>query len=323
MGPRIIVTGGAGFIGSNLVAALNAAGERDILLVDHLGRDEKWKNLRDLRFEDYLDKIEFRERFRAGRLDPADAVFHLGACSSTTETDAAYLADNNYRYTRELCEWSLEKGARFVYASSGATYGDGSEGYDDDDAVTIRLRPLNMYGYSKHMFDLWALERGLFDRIVGLKYFNVYGPGEGHKGEMRSVVHKAFHQIREEGEVGLFRSHRAEYADGEQQRDFLHVDDAVAVTLFFAAAGVRGGLYNCGTGIARSWLDLAAAVFAGLDREPRIRFIDMPPELRARYQYHTEARIEKLRAAGYDGSFLSIEDGVAAYVREHLSREES
>ncbi|MCK4303924.1 MAG: ADP-glyceromanno-heptose 6-epimerase, partial [Candidatus Eisenbacteria sp.] len=310
---------GAGFIGSNLVAALNAQGERDILIVDHLGRDEKWKNLRGLRFEDYLDKGEFRELLRARRLDPPETVFHLGACSSTTETDAGYLADNNYRYSKELCLWSLEQDARFIYASSAATYGDGSEGYDDDDEATPRLSPLNMYGLSKQMFDLWALERGILDRIVGLKYFNVYGPREDHKGDMRSVAHKAFHQIRERGEVGLFKSYRPDCADGEQVRDFIYVNDAVDVTLHFRAAAAPGGLYNCGTGRARSWLDLARAVFAGLGQEPRIGFIAMPAELRSRYQYHTEARTEKLRAAGYTRPFTRLEDGIADYVRSHLA----
>lgn len=315
VGPRIIVTGAAGFIGSNLVAALNAAGERDLLLVDHLDTGPKWKNLLGLRYEDYLDKAEFRARLRAGRLDGPRVIYHLGACSSTTETDAGYLMDNNYAYTRELCAWALAVGARFVYASSAATYGDGALGYDDDDALTPRLRPLNMYGYSKQAFDLWALAHGLLDRIAGLKYFNVYGPGEQHKGDMRSVVHKAAEQIAERGRVGLFRSYRPDFADGEQRRDFVHVDDAVAVTLHFGAPDAPGGLYNCGTGRARTWLDLARAVFAAMGKEPAIDFIPMPESLRPNYQYETQARSEKLRAAGYAAPFRSLEDGVAATIK--------
>ena len=318
MGPRIIVTGGAGFIGSNLIAALNARGERDILLVDRLGDGPKWRNLVGLEFEDYLDKAELRERVRAGRLDAPAAVFHLGACSDTTEADAGYLMDNNTRYTRELCEWSLAAGARFIYASSAATYGDGSRGYDDDDGATPDLRPLNMYGLSKQLFDLWALRCGLFDRIVGLKYFNVYGPGERHKGAMRSVVHKAFEQITAGGSLALFRSHRPEYRDGEQVRDFVFVDDAVAVTLHFWEHPEVAGLFNCGTGRARTWLDLARAVFAAMGREERIEFIDMPVELRGRYQYHTEAATAKLRAAGCAPPPTSLEDGVRATI-EHLA----
>jgi ADP-L-glycero-D-manno-heptose 6-epimerase len=221
MSGKIIVTGGAGFIGSNLVAALNERGEEEILVVDELGKDEKWKNLVGLKYEDYLDKDQFRNAVIHDAIEKVRAVFHLGACSSTTEQDAGYLADNNYRYTRDLCEWCLRNDVRFVYASSAATYGDGSLGYSDEDDVTPTLKPLNMYGYSKQMFDLWALQNELFGRIVGLKYFNVYGPREEHKGDMRSVVNKAFGQIRETGSVKLFKSYRPDYKDGEQVRDFI------------------------------------------------------------------------------------------------------
>lgn len=315
----IIVTGAAGFIGRNTVAVLNARGRDDLLLVDKLGTDDKWRNLVGLRYDDLLEPDAFLHQVKQGRVATPEAVIHLGACSATTERDADYLARNNYHYTRTLCEWCLAHGSRFIYASSAATYGDGSQGYDDDDAVTPTLRPLNMYGYSKHMFDLWALRSKLFDRIVGLKYFNLYGPGEGHKGDMRSVVHKSYHQIEEAGEVTLFKSQRPEYADGEQKRDFIYVNDAVDVTLWFLQHPV-GGLFNCGTGQARTWKDLAAAVFAAMDRPPNIRFITMPEALQAKYQYFTQAKISKLRAAGYDSPFTSIENGVRDYVHTTLMR---
>ncbi len=320
MSKKIIVTGGAGFIGRNIVAALNERGEDRILVVDDLASDEKWKNLVGLHYEDYLDKDRFRAMVREDKLPPIQTIFHMGACSSTTERNAAFLADNNYRYTRDLCEWCLTHGARFIYASSAATYGDGTRGYSDDDRATPTLEPLNMYGYSKHMFDLWALRNGLLNGIAGLKYFNVYGPGEDHKGDMRSVVHKAYGQILETGEVRLFKSYKSEYKDGEQVRDFIHVRDAVNVTLYFHDHPEVSGLFNCGTGRARNWNDLVRAVFAAMDREPRIVYIDMPESLREKYQYHTEADLAKLRAAGYHDPFLSLEDGIRDYVRNHLMK---
>ncbi|HPF34213.1 MAG TPA: ADP-glyceromanno-heptose 6-epimerase [Candidatus Krumholzibacteria bacterium] len=314
----IVVTGAAGFIGTNVVRALNARGRRDVIVVDRLGRDEKWRNLVDQSFADYLDLEDFRARVRRDELPALAAVIHLGACSSTTETDADYLMDNNFAYTRELCEWCVRHGVRFVYASSAATYGDGTRGYDDDHALLRDLRPLNMYGYSKHVFDLWAQNKGLLDRIAGLKYFNVYGPWEDHKGDMRSVVHKAYHQILETGKVQLFKSHRDDYEDGGQVRDFVWVDDAVRQTLWLADHREVNGVFNCGTGRARSWVDLARAVFAALGREPRIEFVEMPAHLRAKYQYHTCADLHKVRRAGYDTPFTELEDGIQAYVREYL-----
>lgn len=317
---RIIVTGGAGFIGSNLVAALNQRGEEDILIVDELASDEKWKNLRGLKFEDYLEKDEFRAAVQYDRLGDIKAVFHLGACSSTTEKNASFLIDNNSRYTRELCEWCLQHETRFIYASSAATYGDGSLGYSDADEVTPTLKPLNMYGYSKHLFDCWALRTGLFDRIVGIKYFNVYGPREEHKGDMRSVANKAYHQVLETGEVKLFKSYKPEYKDGEQLRDFIYVKDAVDVTLFFHDEPHVSGLFNCGSGKARMWNDLVKAVFAAMGRPPKITFIEMPEAIRPNYQYRTEADMTKLRDAGYTKPFTSLEDGVTDYVKNHLAK---
>ena len=236
-----VVTGAAGFIGRNAVDELNRRGNTDLILVDQLGTDEKWQNLLGLRYEDILDPDTFLARLTADHFGPIESIIHLGACSATTERDADFLLKNNYHYTRTLCEWCLKTDARFVFASSAATYGDGSRGYSDDDRITPTLRPLNMYGYSKHLFDLWALKNNLFDRIVGLKYFNVFGPYEDHKGDMRSVVQKSFHQIGAKGDVALFKSYKDGYADGEQMRDFIYVKDAVNVTLHFAADRSRSG----------------------------------------------------------------------------------
>lgn len=318
MSAPILITGGAGFIGSNLAAALNRRGERNLVLVDHLGREEKWRNLADLDYDDLWSIDDFRRRVRADALPAFAAVFHLGACSATDEKDADYLIDNNFRATRELCEWSLRHGARFVYASSAATYGAGEHGYDDDLALLPRLRPLNMYGYSKHRFDLWALRRGLFDRIVGLKYFNVFGPREGHKQGMRSVINKAYGEVVASGHIRLFRSHRPDYADGEQRRDFVYVADVVEQTLFYLDRPDVSGLFNCGTGQARSWNELARALFAAAGRAPRIEYVDMPASIRGQYQYFTQAEMGRVRRSGYGRASLSLEEAVADYVRQEL-----
>ncbi len=319
MSSQIVVTGGAGFIGRNTVAALNRRGINDLLLVDRLRRDDKWKNLRGLAFEDLIEPEAIFDWLESRGGGGVDAIIHLGACSSTTEMDAGYLLENNYRYSRRLCEWALANRVRFVYASSAATYGDGALGYSDADDVTVRLVPLNMYGYSKHMFDLWALRSGALRDVVGLKFFNVFGPYEDHKGEMRSVVAKAYHEYRSTGHVSLFKSYLEGIADGEQRRDFICVDDAVKVILHFVERRDVAGLLNCGTGRARTWLDLARAVFAAIDAPADIRFVDMPEILRARYQYFTEATVNKLRAAGFQDAFQELEDGVDDYVRRYLS----
>lgn len=317
---RILVTGGAGFIGSAVIWALNRRGRDDIVVTDFLGQDDKWRNLRALRFHEYIeaDRLRALLRERPRALGRISAVVHLGACSATTERNAAWLVDNNVEYTLELARWALGHGVRFVYASSAATYGDGARGMEDDDARLDRLRPLNMYGYSKHLVDLRLRREGMLRRCVGLKYFNVFGPNEGHKGDMRSLVHKAYGQILETGSVRLFRSHRPDYRDGEQQRDFLYVKDAVEATLHFVEAARPGGTYNVGSGVASTWIELAQAIFAALGREPRIEFIDMPVELRDRYQYHTCADIGKLRAAGFTRPMTPLADAVADYVRNHL-----
>ncbi len=318
----IIVTGGAGFIGSALIAELNARQITDILVVDQLGTDGKWKNLRSLSFADYVEKTDLLEMVIAGKLDsPVEAVFHLGACSDTTEPDASYLIKNNYEYTKLLAQWATNANIRFIYASSAATYGDGSAGFRDDEENIETLCPLNMYGYSKHAFDLWARRAGLLKRIVGLKYFNVFGPNEYHKGHMRSFIVKAFEQINAEGTVRLFKSHEPDYADGEQVRDFVYIKDAVDMTLYFFDNPQLSGLYNIGTGEARTWNDLVAAVFVAMRKKPNIKYIDMPDSIRNQYQYFTQADISKLRTAGYDKQTTPLEDAIKDYVQNYLQED--
>jgi len=317
----LIVTGGAGFIGSAIIAALNKRGITDILVVDQLGCDQRWKNLRNLSFADYVEKDDFLEMVIENKLcPPIQAVFHLGACTSTTETNASYLAKNNYEYTKLLAQWATGSGIRFIYASSAATYGDGSAGFSDDEKTIENLQPLNMYGYSKHLFDLWAKRAGLLKKIVGLKYFNVFGPNEYHKADMRSFVLKSFEQINAAGKVRLFKSHRPDYKDGEQLRDFLYVKDAVDMTLFFYDNPLIGGLFNIGTGNARSWNDLVKAVFAAMGKKPNIEYIDMPESIRNQYQYFTQADIAKLRSTGYKTPITPLESAIKDYVQNYLQK---
>ena len=314
----ILVTGGAGFIGSALVWALNQKGRDDIVVTDLLGSDEKWKNLLPLRFTDYLEADRLLEALSSPLLADVGTVFHLGACSSTTEKDCKYLIENNYEFTRRLAEWTLESDRRFVYASSAATYGDGAAGMDDGEDGLERYRPLNMYGYSKHLFDLHARRRGWLSRIVGLKFFNVFGPNEGHKGEMRSVVHKACKQIRTSGKVELFRSHHLDYEDGKQMRDFFYVKDAVDATIHLAATPSAHGLYNVGSGKASTWIELVTPIFEELDLPVQIDFIDLPEHLRGNYQYHTCADIARLHTTGWTGPRFSLDQAVRDYVGNYL-----
>lgn len=315
----IIVTGGAGFIGSAIVWQLNQLGENKIIIVDELGTDEKWKNLVSLKFDDLVHKDDFVSMV-VDRDIPfeIDAIIHMGANSSTTEKDADHLFSNNYLYTKELAKYCLEKNLRFIYASSAATYGDGSLGFDDDENKLETLRPLNMYGYSKQLFDLWAKRNGAFNKIVGLKYFNVYGPNEYHKGDMRSVVHKAFEQIRDTGKVKLFKSLNSKYKDGEQLRDFIYIKDAVNMTLYFLDKPTVNGLFNLGTGKSRTWNDLVTSIFKEMNIPANIEYIDLPLHLREKYQYFTEANMIKIKKAGYDVPIKSLEDGVADYVKNYL-----
>lgn len=317
-----VVTGGAGFIGSALLWKLNQEGLDDLLVVDRLDSTEKWKNLRGRKFQDYLEADDFLERLEARKLTKIEGIVHLGACSSTTETDAAYLIRNNYEYTKSLALWALSKRARFVYASSAATFGDGSQGYGGSLDRLSALRPLNMYGYSKHLFDLWAFRRNVLDRMVGVKFFNIYGPNEYHKGDMRSVAAKAFDQIKAEGKMRLFKSYRPEFRDGEQARDFLYVKDVVSVLFDFMTQRQYKGLYNLGSGKARTWNDLAQAIFAALGRSPAIEYIEMPGSLRPKYQYHTEADMSWRAQVRNAKPFRSLEEGIRDYVQTHLSKED-
>ena len=317
---RIVVTGGAGFIGSALVWALNQRGIDNILIVDLLRKDEKWKNLVALKYEDYLEAEDFQEllALNPSQFEDISVVFHLGACSATTEKDASYLVRNNFEWTKQLAQWAISKDIRFIYASSAATYGDGSLGMDDHMENLNDLRPLNMYGYSKHMFDLYAQKHEILNKLVGIKYFNVYGPNENHKADMRSLVNKAYDQIVETGQVKLFKSYKKEYKDGEQMRDFLYVKDAVDMTIHLAENEFASGLYNLGSGEANTWVTLATSIFKGLGKETNIDFIDMPDDLKGKYQYYTKASIDKLRSSGFEQAITPLPEAVKDYVQNYL-----
>ena len=312
---KIIVTGGAGFIGSAVVWRLNQLGYDDILIVDRLDETDKWKNLAPLKFADYIDADDFIDEL--DDFQKAGAILHLGACSSTTETDSDYMIRNNFQYTKDLAVWAVDHNIRFIYASSAATYGDGSAGMNDRTDELHGLRPLNVYGYSKHLFDQYATRNGMFDSIVGLKYFNVFGPNENHKGDMRSVVNKAFGEINATGMLGLFKSSNPDYADGEFGRDFVYVKDAVDMTLHFLETKI-GGLFNVGSGKMNTWNALAAAIFKALKVKPNIQYIDMPEHLRDRYQYHTQADLARIREAGFATDTTDLDAGVGDYVRNYL-----
>jgi ADP-L-glycero-D-manno-heptose 6-epimerase len=317
----IIVTGGAGFIGSAVVWKLNQEGIDDILIVDELGESGKWKNLVNRRYVEYIHKDVFLRMIRNEQMPfTPRAVIHMGACSSTTERNADYLMDNNYHYTCRLAEWALPRNIRFIYASSAATYGDGSQGFSDDSSVTAALRPMNMYGYSKQVFDLWVLRQQVEKQVVGIKFFNVFGPNEYHKGDMRSVVHKAFEQIRDTGKVRLFKSHKPQYKDGGQMRDFVYVKDCVDVMWWLLEHPETNGIFNVGTGTARTWNDLVQALFLAMEMKPKIEYFDIPPEIRDQYQYLTEARMDKLRETGCPATFHPLEDAVKDYVVNYLKK---
>lgn len=316
----VIVTGGAGFIGSALVWALNQRGIVDILIVDTVDHDEKEHTVAALYYRGIVSGSEFRKRLRAGDYDAAgvEAVFHQAAITLTTEKHWQLFQDVNIAFSQEVISWCVNSHVRCVYVSSGAVYGDGSRGYSDDPGHFDQFEPLNLYGTSKLAVDTWARDAGHLDRVVGLRYFNVFGPNEWHKGEMRSVVAKKYDQLEQHGVVELFKSYRPDYHDGEQQRDFIYVKDAVEVTLFFLDHPDVTGVFNIGTGRARTWNDVARAMFSAVQRQPNIHYVDMPENLRDQYQYFTEADISKLRGAGFSGGMMSLEDAVADYIRNYL-----
>jgi ADP-L-glycero-D-manno-heptose 6-epimerase len=312
----IILTGGAGFIGSCILSQLNQMGRTDVVIVDHIDNDDihKKKNLENKRYEDFIDKRDFLQLILKEQLDiTVDKVIHMGACSSTTLNDAQYFRENNFEYSCALARWALHRRARFVYASSAATYGDGSLGYSDEDHATRRLRPLNLYGDSKQKFDLWVLGNSVADKMVGLKFFNVFGPNEYHKGDMQSVVAKSYQRVVEKGKMVLFKSYNPKYKDGEQKRDFIYVKDAVNVVMFFLEHPTANGIFNVGTGLARTWNDLAHALFTAVGKKPHVEYIEMPEELKEKYQYFTQADITKLRNSGYSQEFQPLEKAIKDY----------
>lgn len=316
----IVVTGGAGFIGSVLVWKLNEIGVRDILIVDQEAKNSsKWNNIKKRSFHDYLDSAPFLEAVEGGKLkDKIEAVFHMGACSSTTEMNREYLRENNSYYSERLASWCLENNVYFQYASSAATYGDGEMGFSDNDLFSYKLHPLNPYGESKLDFDLWLLNNKLQSEVVGFRFFNVYGPNEYHKDHMRSVVHKGFEQVQSTGKLKLFKSYRPEYSDGGQKRDFIYVKDVVEAMVWFYKNQNKKGIYNLGRGEAQTWNDLAHALFKACGKKEDIEYIEMPKNLREQYQYFTEADLAKLKASGCPAPFKNLEAGVGDYVREHL-----
>jgi ADP-L-glycero-D-manno-heptose 6-epimerase len=321
----ILVTGGSGFIGSNLVAALAARGAAPVAVCDRMDGPEREANLA----KHAVSEIIAPEDLRGWLTDkPVETVFHMGASSTTTERDMNFLLDNNFGVSLDLWRWCADHGARLIYASSAATYGDGAEGFDDDNdlAALTKLRPLNPYGWSKQLFDVEAVMLAAAGyapaQWAGLKFFNVYGPNEYHKGGQQSVAVQLHRQIAETGRVKLFRSHRPDVADGEQKRDFIWVGDCVDIMLWLYDNPKVCGIYNCGTGSARSFNDLARACFAAMGRAPAIDYIDTPATIREHYQYFTEATMSRLRAAGYDRPFTTLEDGVAAYINDFLAADD-
>ncbi|MDD5096964.1 MAG: ADP-glyceromanno-heptose 6-epimerase [Candidatus Omnitrophica bacterium] len=309
----IILTGGAGFIGSCFLAKLNSQGIEDIIVVDNFDASGKWNNLLGKRFSDYIPKDEFLQLLENNHLPKLKHIIHLGACSSTLVMDQEYLMSNNYDYSRRLSVWAFEHNIPLIYASSAATYGDGSLGYDDSDENTLRLKPLNPYGQSKQAFDLWLLKNGYISRATGLKFFNVFGPNEYHKAQMMSVICRRFDELKNGSPMRLFKSYLAQYPDGEQKRDFIYVKDAIEVIYYFYKNPQISGIFNLGTGVARSWNDLAKAMFAALHLQPKIEYIEMPLEMRDKYQYFTQANMTKLRCCGCQHKFSTLEEAIKDY----------
>lgn len=316
----VIVTGGAGFIGSAVVWRLNLSGITDIVVVDHLGATDKWRNLVGRRFADYLDKADFLAWLQTKGQSDVELIIHMGACADTTQSDAGYLMQNNFAYSQHIWRWCVQSRVPLIYASSAATYGSGDAGYAEDHSNAFALEPLNPYGFSKSIFDSWALaQQDSPPAWAGLKFFNVFGPNEYHKGSMASVALHVYRQLREDGACRLFRSHRADCADGEQKRDFVYVKDVVDIIEFLRQHPCSAGLLNIGTGTARSFNELVRVVSASAGIEPNIEFVDIPLPIRNRYQYFTEARINKLRQIGYTRPFTSLEAAVEDYVVQYLA----
>ncbi len=311
----IIITGGAGFIGSQLLKALNENGQEEILIVDNLGSSSKWENLVGLSFYDYIHKDSFISNLST--LPKIKFIFHLGACSDTQESNINYLFDNNFKFSKKLCSYALKKKIPFVYASSAATYGNGSLGYSDK-LSSMQLKPLNGYAYSKYLFDVWLEKMNLLNQVTGLKFFNVYGNGEFHKEEMRSVILKSFLQIKNEKKIQLFKSYHSDYKDGEQARDFIYIKDVIRILMYFYENPTLSGIFNVGTGQARTFLDLTHAVFKAMKLAANIEFIPMPNKIRNKYQYYTKAELEKLFENNYKQKFYSLEEGVMDYVQNYL-----
>jgi len=320
----LLVTGGAGFIGSNVVAALNDAGRTDVVVCDLLGHDGKWRNLAKRQLADIVPPADLANWLTGRRLD---AVIHLGAISETTATDGDLVIETNFRCSMRLLDWCTANAVPLIYASSAATYGDGTQGFHDDPSPTAlkQLRPMNLYGWSKHLFDMAVAERAarrekLPPQWAGLKFFNVFGPNEYHKGSMMSVLARRFDEIKAGRPVQLFKSHRDGIADGDQRRDFIYVDDAVRVMMWLLATPSVSGLFNIGTGAARSFKDMMLAAYGALGTRPNIHYIDMPEQIRGSYQYFTQSEVDRLRGAGYNGGFTALEDAVGIYVKSFLDR---
>jgi ADP-L-glycero-D-manno-heptose 6-epimerase len=320
----LLVTGGAGFIGSNVVAALNDAGRSDVVVCDLLGHDGKWRNLAKRQLADIVPPAQLMDWLRGRKLD---AVIHLGAISETTATDGDLVIETNFRFSMRLLDWCTANAVPFIYASSAATYGDGAQGFSDDASAAAlqQLRPMNLYGWSKHLFDMAVIDRAtrgekLPPQWVGLKFFNVFGPNEYHKGTMMSVLARRFADVKAGRPVQLFKSHRDGIADGDQRRDFIYVDDVTRVMLWLLATRGVSGLFNVGTGAARSFKDMMLAAYAALGAAPNIQYIDMPEQIRGSYQYFTQSKVDRLRGAGYNGGFTKLEDAVDLYVKGFLDR---
>jgi len=319
----IILTGGAGFIGSVLLKRLNDEGHTDILIVDSLDTSEKWKNLVGKKFEDYCHKDDFLEFLEEDiEKEDIEAIIHLGACTSTTEHDMDYLIANNYHFSQELAEWCFWAEKPFIYASSASIYGDGSNGFSDENSHNDSYRPLNAYGFSKYLFDQWLIQHKFDELCIGFRFFNVFGPNEYHKGEMASLIYKAYNQVLDTGELQLFRSANPQYSDGEFTRDFIYVKDCVDVLMWSLSNPDSKGIFNLGTGKAHSWNKLAEALFSSLGREQKIQYVAMPEEIRSSYQYFTQAEMQRLRDAGYSKAFTEFELAVKDYVQVYLMQKQ-